>query len=84
MEVKIIKDEKEHLEIEIESLTIAELMRVYLSENGADYAVWKRDHPSKNPILVIKTKEPKKILKKTIEVVEKEIDNFLKEFKKLD
>lgn len=84
MEIKILKDEKENLEIEIGNLTIAELLRVYLNENGAEYAVWKRDHPSTNPILVIKGKDAKKILKKSIEVVEKEIDNFLKEFKKLD
>lgn len=84
MEVKILKEEKDYLEIELDNLTIAELVRVYLNENGADYAVWKREHPSENPILVIKTKDPKKVLKKTIETIEKEIDNFLKEFKKLD
>ena len=84
MEIKILKDEKDNLEVEIGNLTIAELLRVYLNENGADLAVWKRDHPSKNPVLVIKNKDARKTLKKAIESVEKEIDNFLKEFKKLD
>jgi len=84
MEIKILKEEKDHLEIEIGNLTIAELLRVYLNENGADLAVWKRAHPSENPVLVIKNKDAKKTLQKTIETVEKEIDNFLKEFKNLD
>lgn len=83
MEIKILKDEKDHLEVEIGNLTIAELLRVYLNEEGADLAVWKRDHPSENPILVIDNKDAKKILKKAIETVEKEIENFLKEFKKI-
>ena len=83
MEVKILKDEKDELDIEVGSLTIAEVLRVYLNKEGAKLAAWKRDHPTKNPILHIKGDNPKKILKNAIATLEKEIDATIDEFKKL-
>ncbi|MFH0711999.1 MAG: hypothetical protein V1889_02725 [archaeon] len=83
MEVKIIKDEKNDLDIELSSLTIAEVLRVYLNKEGAKLVAWKRDHPTKNPVLHIEADNPKKFLKKAIATLEKEIDNAVDEFKKL-
>jgi len=83
MEVKIIKDGKNELDIELSSLTIAEVLRVYLNKEGAKLAAWKRDHPTKNPILHIEADNPKKLLKKAIATLEKEIDKTVDEFKKL-
>ena len=83
MQVKIIKDEKNTLDIELQSLTIAEILRVYLNKEGAKLAAWKRDHPTKNPILHIEADNPKKLLKKAIATLEKEIDKTVDEFKKL-
>jgi DNA-directed RNA polymerase subunit L len=83
MEVKILKDEKNELDIELSNLTIAEVLRVYLNKEGAKLAAWKRDHPTKNPILHIEADNPKKLLKKAIATLEKEIDKTVDEFKKL-
>jgi len=83
MEIKILKDEKNELDIEIGSLTIAEVLRVYLNKQGAKLAAWRRDHPTKNPVLHIEGDNPKKILKGAITMLEKEIDNVVNEFKKL-
>lgn len=83
MEVKIINDEKDTLDVEISSLTIAEVLRVYLNENGAKLAAWKREHPTKNPILHIVGDNPKKLLKGAIAALEKDIDSAVDEFKKL-
>ncbi len=83
MQVKIIKDKKNELDIELSSLTIAEVLRVYLNKEGAKLAAWKRDHPTKNPILHIEADNPKKLLKKAIATLEKEIDKTVDEFKKL-
>ena len=63
MEIKILKEDKNTLDIEIESLTIAELLRAYLNKEGANLAVWKRDHPTNNPVLHIKADNPRKLLK---------------------
>jgi len=83
MEIKILKDEKNTLDVELSSLTIAEVLRVYLNKEGAKIAVWKRDHPTKNPVLHIEAENPKKLLKKAIATLEKEIDKTVDEFKKL-
>ena len=83
MEIKILKDEKNELDIELSSLTIAEVLRVYLNKEGAKLAVWKRDHPTKAPVLHIEGENPKKVLKAAIAKLEKEIDATVDEFKKL-
>jgi len=83
MEVKILKDEKNELDVEISSLTIAEVLRVYLNKGGAKLAAWKRGHPTENPVLHIEGENPKKLLKSAIATLEKEIDKTVEEFKKL-
>ncbi len=83
MEIKILKDEKNELEIEIGSLTIAELLRAYLNKNDVKVAAWKREHPTKNPVLHIEADNPKKALKNTISQIEKEIEEVVRDFKKL-
>jgi len=85
MEIKIINEEKNELDLEIDNLTIVELLRVYLNkESNVKLAAWKRPHPSKNPILHIETSSgtPKAAVKKAISVVEKELDKASEEFKK--
>ena len=83
MEIKILKDEKNVLDVELSSLTIAEVLRVYLNKEGAKLAAWKRGHPTENPVLHIEADNPKKLLKKAITTLEKEIDKTVDEFKKL-
>lgn len=83
MEVTITRDEKNVLDVELDNLTIAEVLRMYLNDAGAKLAVWKRDHPTKNPVLHIEADNPKKLLKSTIATLEKDIDKAVDEFKKL-
>ncbi|MDH3352986.1 MAG: hypothetical protein OEL87_00885 [Nanoarchaeota archaeon] len=83
MEIKILKDEKNEMDVELSSLTIAEVLRVYLNKEGAKLAAWKRDHPTSNPVLHIEGDNPKKLLKNAIATIEKETDDAVAEFKKL-
>ncbi len=83
MEVKILKEDKNSMDLEISSLTIAEVLRAYLNKEGAKLAAWKRNHPTENPILHIEGDNPKKLLKGAISRIEKEIDTAVDEFKKL-
>ncbi len=83
MEVKILKEDKTEMDIEVGSLTVAEVLRVYLNKQGAKLAAWKREHPTKNPILHIEGDNPKKLLKGAIATLEKEIDKTVEDFKKL-
>ena len=85
MEVKYIKDEKNEAEIEISNLTIAEVLRAYLmKDEGVDFAAWRRENPSKNPILKIKTKGKtvRKAISDAVALIEKEADKLVDSFKK--
>jgi len=86
MNVKILKEDKEHLEIEIDNLTLAELLRVELwKDEATQFAAWKRDHPSKPCILSLRTKDKsaKKVLQNTIEKIIKNNKKLLEQFKNL-
>ena len=53
MEMNILESSKEEMKIELEDLTIAEVLRVYLNnDSGVVHAVWKRKHPTEKPVLL--------------------------------
>ena len=84
--IKVIKKGKDELQIEIDNLTIAELLRTYLWKDPATtLAAWQRGHPSKNPVLMLKTKgkSPKKVLLDTIKKIQNINVKLISEFKKL-
>jgi len=85
MDVKILKNEKQELLVEIGNLTIAEILRVYLNQDDSvKFAAWRREHPSKPAILNIKTsgKTAKKALQDAISAIEKDSSKLLQEFKR--
>ena len=85
MEVKILKDEKNQLEITINNQTIAELIRVYLNQDSTvKLGAWKKEHYSKPIVLKIITegKSAKKALQDAISKVEKDLAKYKEEFKK--
>lgn len=83
MEIKVLKEEKNMIEVEIGNLTVVELLRVYCNKEGAKIAAWKRDHPTKNPILHVEGENPSKIIQKAITAVQKDLDSYSDEFKKM-
>jgi len=86
MEIKILKSSKDEIEVEIESLTIVEILRVYLNKDSAvDFAAWKRKHPTEKPILKVKTKgkTAKKAITDAVGSIGKDLDKTLNDFKKL-
>ena len=85
MEIKVLKYSKNEIEIELDNLTVAELLRIMLWQDKAtELAAWHRKHPTKNPILVLKTsgKDSKKVLLDTIAKTQKLNADLIKEFKK--
>ncbi len=86
MKIKIIKNAKEEMEFQLESLTIAELLRFYLNEDSSvNFAAWKREHITEKPIMLLKTKgkTPKKALNDAISAATKDLDKIESDFKKL-
>ena len=85
MEVKILKEEKDNIVLELDNQTVAEIIRVYLNEDDAvTMAAWKREHPDKPILFEIKTKgkSAKKAFEDAALAVEKETEKILDEFKK--
>jgi len=85
MEVKYLKSEKNEAEIQLNNLTIAEVMRAYLAkDDSVSFVAWKREHPSKDPILKIKTKGKtvKKAIEDAVSQIEKETEKIISDLKK--
>lgn len=86
MEVKVLKKEKDEMHLEIGNLTMAELLRNELwQDSSVEIAAWRREHPAKNPVLIIKTKgkTAKKALLDCIVRLKKINDKLQTEFKKV-
>jgi DNA-directed RNA polymerase subunit L len=81
MDLKILKDEKEEIEVELDNVTLAEVLRVYLNEDSSvSFVAWKREHPTKNPVLKVQGKNPKKAIKDAVSTIGKELDKLDKDF----
>lgn len=86
MEIKVLKNTKDEIEIEVGSLTLVEILRVYLNQDsGVTFTAWRRKHPTEKPILVVNTKgkTAKKAVDDAVKAIEKDLDNVVADFKKL-
>jgi DNA-directed RNA polymerase subunit L len=83
MMLKILKDEKNEIDLECDNLTIVELLRVYCNKEGAKISAWRREHPTKNPILHVEGENASKIVQKAVASIQKELDKYSEEFKKM-
>ncbi|MBI4116434.1 hypothetical protein HY449_01680 [Candidatus Pacearchaeota archaeon] len=84
MELKILKSSKDEIEFEVDDLTIAEILRVYLNrDSGVNFAAWRREHPTKNPVLLVRTKgkSAKKAINDAVSDITKELEKIEKDFK---
>ncbi len=83
MEIDILKSSKDEIEIQVENLTIAELLRVYLNKDSSvTFAAWKREHPSERAILNVKTKgkTAKKAVSDAVAAITKDLNKIEKDF----
>lgn len=86
MEINILKSSKDELEAELENLTLAEILRVYLNRDSpVSFAAWKKNSSTKRPIISVKTsgKTAKKAVSDAISAITKDLDVLLTDFKKL-
>ena len=84
MNVEIVSQEKNMVEVKIDNPTFAEILRVYLAENGSDYAAWRREHPSKPVVLKIQANSGtvSKAISDAVASIEKDCDKLLALVKK--
>ena len=86
MDINVIKASKDELEAELGNVTMAEILRVYLSKDASvSFVAWKRVHLIEKPILKVKTKgkTAKKAISDAVLALTNDLDKTLAEFKKL-
>lgn len=86
MDFEVIRASKDEVEVKLENVTLAEILRTYLNKNNSvDVAAWRQDHPTEKPILFVRTKtgSPKKAILSTISTIVKDLDKVESEFKNL-
>ena len=83
MIAKVLKEDKDSIEVEVDNLTIAEIIRSYAWKNkNVVFAGWRREHPTKPIVLILKTKEkPAAVLKEIVEDISSVLDRIKKDVK---
>jgi len=85
MEMKILKLSKDEIEVELENVTLAEILKIYLDKDDAvSFAAWKKEHYTKKPVLLVKTKgkTAKKAISDSADSIVKDLDKLEETFKK--
>jgi DNA-directed RNA polymerase subunit L len=84
MEVEIASAGKNEVELKIDNLTVAEILREYLNKNGIEFAAWRREHPSRPMIMKIKSSSGsvKKAVSEAVEAIKKDCDKIVSSLKK--
>ncbi len=80
MNIEIISDESDVLEFRIDNLTIAEILRVYLNNNGVKFVAWRRDHLTKPVIFRVESsgKNVRKVISEAISSINKDLSALSK------
>ena len=84
MNVEIVKQDKNEIEIKVDSVTIAEILRVYLNTQGVEFVAWKREHLTEPAILKVESsgKAVKKEISEAVSAIKKDLDSMVKVLKK--
>ena len=84
MEIEIIKQEKNEIELKVDNITVAEILRVYLNNNDVEFAAWRREHPSKPVIMRIESsgKTVKKEVSEAVSAIKKDLNKIVTSVKK--
>ncbi len=86
MEINVLESSKDEIKLELGSVTIVEILRVYLNKDSSvTFSAWKREHPTEKPMLLVKTKgkTAKKAISDAVNSITKDLDKLESDFKKL-
>ena len=76
MKIEILRQEKNEVELKIDNITIAEILRFYLNKQGIEFAAWRREHPSKPLTMLIKGLNVNKEVAETINEIKKDLSKI--------
>lgn len=79
MEIEVLKSDKNAVELKVDNLTVAEILRVYLNEQGVQFAAWRREHTDKPIIFRIQTsgKTVKKAVGEAVAAIKKDTSKIV-------
>ena len=79
MEITIDLPSKSEATITLSSVTVAEILRVYLYEQGVEFAAWKKDHYSKPVTMTVRhAAGVEKLVKQAVVAVQKDAEAMSK------
>ncbi|MDP4039057.1 MAG: hypothetical protein Q8P57_00540 [Candidatus Pacearchaeota archaeon] len=83
MEIEFVISDKDLCEIKMDNITVAEILRVYLNEQGIKFAAWRREHPTKPIVFRIESsgKTVKKAVADAVSAIEKDLNVISKGLK---
>ena len=84
MNIEILNKDKNNLEVKLENQTIAEILRIYLNNQGINFAAWRKEHPTKPIIFKIESsdKTVKKAVSDAIIAIKKDLEKISSGMKK--
>ncbi len=82
MQITVSQVDKQEAHLAIDNVTVAEILRVYLYQEGVEFAAWRREHPSRPVSMVVKhSGGVQKVIKQAIATLKKECDVLVKGLK---
>ena len=78
MELEIVSQDRNMIELKLDNPTVAEIFRVYLNEQGIEFAAWKKEHPTKPVIFRIQSsgKTVKKAISDASATIKKDLEKI--------
>ncbi|MEM7819244.1 MAG: DNA-directed RNA polymerase subunit L [Candidatus Aenigmatarchaeota archaeon] len=83
MKIEVLENEKDKLKIEIhDNLTLVNLINENIwKQKGVDFSAYSQQHPYlSKPVLIVKGKDPKKIVIEAAEQIIEDVKEFRKHF----
>lgn len=80
--MQILNREKNEIDLQLDNVTIAEILRVYLNNQGVEFTAWRREHPSKPIVLKVKAGNAVKTIADAISAIKKDCNALASEIKK--
>jgi len=84
MEVEIVESGKNMVELKVDNLTVAEILRFYLNEQGIKFAAWRMEHQTKPIVFRIESSSGsvKKAISDAVKAIKKDTDKIVSGLKK--
>jgi len=83
MNVKVLEQDKEKLKVEVDDLTLVNLLHENLWKTKIDYSAYVKDHPYlSQPVILVKSKNPKQSLVDAADKIIEDCETIQKKFDK--